>query len=93
MSKEVTCIKKRSTDYKDHERISAIGGGKKSDGTSWSKSEDEAIKAIEAGTESFYVRVNGLTVDVVVAKHDSRKYLKTTADDYKPNNESIKYFV
>jgi hypothetical protein len=80
MSKEVTCIKKWSTDYKDHERISAIGG------TNWSMSEDEAIKAIEARTESFYVRVNGLTVDVIVATRESRKYLKTNADDDKTNN-------
>jgi len=49
-------------------------------------SEDDAIKAIEAETESFYVSVNRATVAIVVATHKSRKYLKTTADDYKPDN-------
>lgn len=77
MSKEVTCIKK---DDKNHERISEIGG------RNWSMSEDDAIKAIEAKTESFYVNVKGHRADIVVAKNESRKYLKTTADDDKTNN-------
>ncbi len=85
MSTQVTCIKKRGDHYDAHERISAIGG-KNSNGTNWSMSEDVAIKAIEDKTESFHVSVKGVTVAVVVETHKGRKYLKTTADGYKPDN-------
>jgi hypothetical protein len=78
--RQVTCITKRGSHYDAHERISAIGGSK------WKMSENDAIKAIEEGKEEFYVSAGGRTVDVVVAKHGQRKYLKTTADDYSPDN-------
>jgi hypothetical protein len=77
---QVKCITKRGNHYDPHERIQAIGG----DG--WKKSEDEAIRDIENGTNSFYVSVSGRTVDVIVATHNGRKYLKTTADGYSPDN-------
>jgi hypothetical protein len=85
MSKEVTCIKKRGNHHAEHERISAIGG-KKSSGTSWSMSEEDAIRAIEEKKEEFYVNVNRREINVIVATHNGRKYLKTTADGYSPNN-------
>jgi hypothetical protein len=85
MSKQVTCIKKRGDHYNAHERISEIGG-KDSGGTSWSMSEEDAIRAIEGRKEEFYVSVNGRTVDVVIETHKARKYLKTTADGYSPDN-------
>ena len=49
-------------------------------------SEDSMIKRIENGQETFYTRVNGRRADIVVATHNRRKYLKTTADGYAPNN-------
>jgi len=76
----VTCINKRGSHYDPHERISHIGG----DG--WKLTEDDAIRAIENYTSSFYTLVNGKEADVVVATHKGRKYLKTTADDYRPDN-------
>ena len=82
---QVTCITKRGTHYSAHERISFIGGVN-ADNTRWKLSEDEAIKSIENGKYEFYVSVNGRTVDVIVATHNGRKYLKTRADDYSPNN-------
>jgi len=85
MSKQVTCIKNRGNHSDAHERIAAIGG-RNSDGTRWSMSEDDAIRVIEARKDDFYVSVNGRTVDVVVATHNGRKYLKTTADGYSPDN-------
>lgn len=49
-------------------------------------SEEEAIKRIENG-DSFYVeRPVGHVVEVVVAKHEGRKYLKTEPDGEKPDN-------
>lgn len=81
----VTCITKRGNHYNAHERISFIGGAN-ADNSRWKLSEDEAIKSIEDGKYEFYVSVIGRTVDVIVATHNGRKYLKTTADDYSPNN-------
>ena len=80
MPKQVTCIKKRGNHYTPHERIEAIGGN------GWSRNEDDAISAIESGRESFYVSVNGSSVDVIVATHRDRKYLKTRPDDISPDN-------
>jgi hypothetical protein len=48
--------------------------------------EEDAIKAIENRQWDFFVLVNGREVDVIVASHEGRKYLKTTADGYAPNN-------
>jgi hypothetical protein len=86
MSKHrVTCINKRGNHYDAHERISDIGG-KNSDGSSWKMSEERAIKAIEDGTYEFYVSANSRTVNVIVSTHNRRKYLKTEADGYSPDN-------
>lgn len=78
-SLQVTCITKRGSHYDPHERIQAIGGA------GWYHSEDEAISNIERGIHSYYVSVSR-TVAVIVATHNGRKYLKTTADGYSPDN-------
>lgn len=78
---EVNCINKRGDHYNPHERIQRIGYQ-----NSWTLSEDLAIRKIESGVDSFYVNVNGRQVDVIVATHSGRKYLKTEADGYAPNN-------
>ncbi len=83
MSHQVRCINKH--DRGDpHERIKNIGGI--SNGQAWKLAEDEAIQGIESGKWTFYVSVNGVSVDVIVASHGTRKYLKTRADGYPPNN-------
>jgi hypothetical protein len=81
---QVTCINKRPNHYDPHERITHIGGI--SNGTLWKLTVDEAIKSIEDEKHEFYITVNGRNVDVIIASHNNRKYLKTTADDYSPNN-------
>ena len=48
--------------------------------------EESVIARIEKGTDSFYTDVNGKQAEVVVATHNNRKYLKTDADGYAPNN-------
>lgn len=85
MNKEVTCIAKRGDHYNPHERIQGIGG-RRAIGVRWWRSEDDAIRDIESGSESYYVSVNGKSVSVKVAEHSGRKYLKTIADGYKPDN-------
>lgn len=82
---QVACINKRGSHYDAHERISHIGGIT-GDGFRWKLSEDDAIRSIEQGKCQFFVRVNGQQVDVIIASHDNRKYLKTTSDGYSPNN-------
>lgn len=79
---QVTCINKRGGHYNPHERIQYIGN----QGGGWRISEDSAIQRIESGQDSFYVTATGRSVDVVVATHQGRKYLKTEADGYAPNN-------
>lgn len=76
----VTCIRKRGDHYDPHERIQGIGG------SGWYKPENEAIADLDAGTNSFYVSAGDLKVSVIVASHNGRRYLKTTADGYRPDN-------
>jgi hypothetical protein len=83
MAKQVTCITKKEH-YNQHERILGIGGNDA--GTRWWRSEDDAIRDVERDSTSYYVSVSGNSVWVVVAVHNGRKYLKTTADGYAPNN-------
>ena len=78
---QVTCINKRGSHYNAHERIEYIGHQ-----SNWKMSEDSAIRRIESRQDSFYTMVNGRTAEVVVAVHNGRKYLKTDADGYAPNN-------
>jgi hypothetical protein len=78
---QVTCIVKRGDHFNPHERIEYIGYQGK-----WMMAEDDAIRTIKAGKESFYTFVNGREADVVVATHKGREYLKTTADGYSPDN-------
>jgi hypothetical protein len=79
---EVNCIVKRGGHYNPHERIEKLGNntGK------WMLTEEVMIYRIESGTESFRTMVNGRRADIIVAIHNGRKYLKTTADGYAPNN-------
>jgi Protein of unknown function (DUF3892) len=78
---QVTCITKRGGHSNPHERIQHIGYQ-----GSWKLSEDSAIRRIKDGSESFYTLVNGREADVVVASHNGREYLKTSADGYSPDN-------
>ena len=85
----VSCINK-SDRQNPHERITHIGGVN-ADGTRWKMTEDAAIAAIKAGKFTFYVTYrdrlgNEHTVNVVIATHLGREYLKTEADGLKPDN-------
>ena len=79
MERQVTCITKREH-HNPHERILGIGG------TGWWRAEDDAIHDVERDSMSYYVSVGGRKVWVIVATHNGRKYLKTEADGYEPNN-------
>ena len=79
----VECIRKRDR-TNPHERIELIGG-RNADGTRWYMQEDPAIRDAKSGKYQFFVVV-GREVDVIIANHLGREYLKTTADGYAPNN-------
>ena len=80
----IMCINKR--EHQDpQQRITHIGGVN-TDGTHWKLAESAAIVGTESHRYRFYVNVGGKRVLVAVAMHQGRKYLKTTADGYAPNN-------
>ncbi len=79
MNRQVNCITKRDRPG-PHERIQAIGG------SGWKHSEDDAIRWIKAGTESYYVQRGGATVRVIIATRLGREYLKTEPDGEAPDN-------
>lgn len=79
---QVTCINKRGGHTNPHERIEFIGN----QGAKWRLAEDDAIGRINRGEDSFYTLVNGRRANIIVAVHNGRQYLKTTADGYSPDN-------
>lgn len=63
------------------QRIDAIGG------TGWRHLIDDAIRHIEYRVNTYWTNVGGMRADVIVAQRaNGRKYLKTTADSFEPNN-------
>jgi hypothetical protein len=84
MALRITCIDKDDR-YSPHERIQSVGGLNR-DGTRWRVTLEEAIDGIEAGRYRFHVQVGARTVNVLVVEHEGRKYLKTEADGYVPDN-------
>jgi hypothetical protein len=83
-SVRVSCINK-SDRMNPHERIKNIGGVN-ADGTRWNLPEDKAIAGIRSGQWTFYVTVGSNTVNVIIANHLGRDYLKTVSDGIRPDN-------
>jgi hypothetical protein len=78
---QITCINK--TNREDpHARIQAVGGP---GGGGWRLTVAQVIALIKGG-DSFYVTVNGRTVDVIIAVHLGHEYIKTVPDGIYPNN-------
>jgi hypothetical protein len=81
---QVSCINKFHPSD-PHQRIRAIGGV--ADGTRWKLREEEAIQYIKNSRYAFFVeRPAGVRVNVIVATHLGREYLKTEADGLQPDN-------
>ncbi|HEY8665111.1 MAG TPA: DUF3892 domain-containing protein, partial [Tepidisphaeraceae bacterium] len=79
---QVKCILK-SGRTNLQERITHIGG--EQDGQHWWMTEGEAIGDMELGTYAFYTLVDGERVDLVIAMHGGRRYLKTRKDELAPD--------
>jgi hypothetical protein len=58
------------------ERIEKIGGVN-SDHTRWALSQTDAIAAIEAGTDEFFMATGDRSVKLIVVSHQGEKYLNT----------------
>lgn len=78
MPQRVTCIGKRGDHLDPHQRISQIGG----DG--WTVSEQEAIAALKADLNAYYLETAQGTAYFVVRIHEGREYLTTEADGIVP---------
>jgi hypothetical protein len=81
---QISCINKTDR-LNPHERIQFIGGVN-GDGSRWKMSLNNAIQSIKDDKYSFYVSVNGVSVDVIIADHTGHEYLKTKNDGEQPNN-------
>jgi hypothetical protein len=83
---QVMCIRKRGNHFDPHERIEGLGGMHQ--GQRWYMLENAIIAELEKSTCQwmFFTHVGGKSAWVVIASHNGRKYLKTTADGYAPNN-------
>lgn len=69
-----------------HEHILSLGCY--SPGNSFHRfSEEEVIRRIECGEDTFYTeRPDGHVAEVIVFERDNEKYLKTKPDGQRPNN-------
>jgi len=74
---QISCITKTGMDS-PVERISHISGF--SSGTRWTHSVDDAISRLEHGVNTYYIRFGVLEANVILAKHNRNKYLKTDSD-------------
>lgn len=82
---QITCINKQDRDD-PFERIKRVGGGQTLLGT-WRKTQEEAIREIESGTNRFYVYDGRNSVWVIVrVSRFGNKYLTTEPDGESQNN-------
>jgi hypothetical protein len=83
----IDCINKDDR-YNPYERITHVGGPNPPGATGrWKLTQPDAIKGVQEGKWSFFVKVGNHEVDVVVAKSRfGNLYLKTTADQDTPDN-------
>jgi hypothetical protein len=73
----IRCVTR--TDRPDpHERISHIGGALGDH--RWRQSHEQTIREIENGDYQYYVEQEGQSLEVIVAVHNGKKYIKTTTD-------------
>lgn len=81
----ITCATKLGDNYDPYERITHLEGIS-GNNEKISLSSEKMIELIESGNYSYYVDVNGRKVKIIVAERLGKKYLKTEADGYEPNN-------
>lgn len=81
----ITCATKLGDNYNPYERITHLEGHTSSN-EKISLSSERMIKLIESEKYVYYVDVNNRKVKIIVAERLGKKYLKTEADGYEPNN-------
>lgn len=84
-SHEVKCVNKFDRNN-IHESIRYIGG-LNANNTRWTLTVAEAIRGIESEEWHFYIEINGVRANLIIAKStEGFKYLKTDVDDTECNN-------
>lgn len=78
----IGCVN-RTTATEPWSRVKSIGGLRS--GERWQLTEADAIARIEQGSDTFYVRSFGKSVEVIVAEHSGHRYLKAATDREHPN--------
>ena len=82
---EIQWIKKTNR-FEVHDRIHSVGGTTP-DGIEWHLSQQQVADAIEKRTHSFYIIHGGANLEVItVRSRFGFRYIKTTADEYQPDN-------
>lgn len=76
---QVTCISKANR-QSSHEGITHLGGA------GWKWTRQEVINSINAGTNTFYTKVDGKRADVKVVNGANGSYVQTCADGAFNNN-------
>jgi Protein of unknown function (DUF3892) len=76
MDIQIDCINKTDR-YNPHERIMYVGGYNPGATTRWKITQQQAIAYIESGEHTFFTLVSGRRANVVVARHNGNKYIKT----------------
>ena len=79
-ARQITCITKLPNHADRHRRIQAVGG------SGFYNSEETAIANVKRDPEYYYVSEQGVSVWVIIKKHDNRDYLKTKTDHFLPDN-------
>jgi hypothetical protein len=67
------------------EQIEGIGGIN-ADRTKWNLSQAAAIAAIEAGTDEFFITIEGANIKLIVLLKEGQKYLQTARTSTHPND-------
>ena len=80
MDRQIIYTHKRGNHFNAHERILGVAA------PSWYRTEAQVITEIRAKLNSYFVSVGGRRVNVIIAQHQGRPYIKTEADGYEPNN-------
>jgi hypothetical protein len=74
MSRQITWIKKPGGSHNPATHITEVGGA------NWSRLAKDVIEDIRLNRESYFVSVNGVSVEVGIGVHNGYYYLRTRSD-------------
>ena len=84
MSSQIKCITKPHP-HNDHEAITHVGGTR-ANGTRFYITREQCAMDIHSGRESYFVHVDGFTIEVIVYTRNGVWYIKTKPDSTQKDN-------